>query len=191
MYLSTADLKVYLGIAAGETGDDTLLASILTRTQAIIDAYCRRTFEASTNTDRTFDAVRDVSGRLLYLDEDLAAINSITNGDSTTVDSSDYTTEPRNRTPYYAIRLLTSSNVAWTYTDNPEDAITVSGKWAYSETAPADIVHATARLAAYLYRQKDNSLDLDRTVIAGDATILPVSLPSDLKRLLAPYRRLV
>jgi len=191
-YIDTdADLKPYLGIAGAVTGDDALLDGICTRTKAIIDAYCRRTFEASANTDRTFDAVRDVDNQVLRLDSDLCEINSITNGDGTIVTTAQYTTEPRNMTPYYAIRLLNSSGVAWMYTTDPEDSITISGKWAYSTAAPDDIVQAALRLGAYIYRQKDNSLDLDRTIIAGASTILPMALPADIKVLLAPYRRLI
>lgn len=187
-YTTTVLLKTYLG--ATTDNDDTLLGALIDRAQSIIDRYCVRTFEASANTERTFDAIKDVSGAMLWIDEDLCSINSITNGDGTTVTSSQYTTQPRNETPYYAIKLLASASVAWTYTTDPEDAITISGKWAYSESAPADVVQATLRLAAYLYRQRDNAADLDRAVIAGNATILPTSLPSDLKMILAPYRRI-
>ncbi len=187
-YTTTALLKTYLGATAST--DDTLLGTLIDRAQGLIDAYCQRTFEASANTERTFDAARDVLGRTLRLDRDLASVDSITNGDGSTVTAGQYTTEPRNATPYYAIRLLSSAGVAWTYTTDPEDAITISGKWAYSESPPADIVHCTLRLAAYLYRQRDNAADLDRAVIAGNVTILPAQLPSDIKMTLAPYKRM-
>lgn len=188
MYTTTALLKTYLGITG--SNDDTLLGTLIDRAQAMIDSHCHRTFEASANTSRTFDAGRDVNGAVLYLDYDLCSINSITNGDGTTVTTSQYTTEPRNETPYYAIRLLSSAGIAWTYSTDPEDAITISGKWAYSENAPNDIVHVALRLAGYLYRQRDNAADLDRAVIAGNATILPAQLPSDIKAILAPYWRI-
>lgn len=189
-YTTAALLKTYLG--ATTSTDDTLLTALITRSQAIIDRYCNRTFEVSTNTSRLFDAERDVDGPMLWLDEDLVSINSVTNGDSDVlVASTEYTTEPRNRTPYYAIKLVAQSGLYWTWTTTPENAITISGKWAYSTAAPDDIVHTTLRLAAYLYRQRDNATDLDRAVIAGNATILPAQLPNDIKMLLDPYRRLV
>jgi len=81
--------------------------------------------------------------------------------------------------------------VSWTYDEDHENAITIVGKWAYSATAPADITHACTRLAAYLYRQKDNAGDMDRAIVAGNATILPAKLPSDVAEILKPYRRLV
>lgn len=190
-YATVVQLKEYLDISTNT--DDNLLQSILVRAQAWIDQYTHRTFEASANTSRTFDTERDVDGQVLYLDEDLASINSITNGDGDVLTTSEYTTEPRNRTPYYAIRLLASSNLAWEYsssTDDPENAITISGKWAWSTSAPADIVAATLRLAAYLYRQRDNAADLDRTIIAGSATVLPPQMPRDVELALLPYRKM-
>lgn len=189
-YTTVSLLKTYLG--ATTSNDDTLLTALIARAQAIIDAYCQRTFEASANTSKTFDADRDTDGAWLYLDEDLASINTVTNGDGDVLTAStEYMTEPRNRTPYFAIKLISQSGLSWTWTTAPENAITISGKWAYSTSAPDDIVHATLRLAAYLYRQRDNAADLDRPVYVGNATILPSQLPSDIKTILAPYRRLV
>jgi len=190
-YITVADLKNYLGVSGA--GDDVLLESLIDRSKAIIDAYTYRTFEATSDTSRSFDSVRDTVGAMLYLDADLASITSITNGDGTTVTSAQYATEPRNTTPYYAIRLRASSGVAWESdsSDDPEDAVTVTGKWAFSTTAPADIVQACTRLAGYLYRQKDNAADLDRPIIAGNATILPSRLPSDVMDVLSSYRKRV
>lgn len=188
-YCTNSDVKIYLGISG--SGDDTLLTSLCTRAQAMVDRYCNRTFEASSNTDRKFDAVRDTVLGVLFLNEDLASINTITNGDATTVTSGQYVTEPRAVTPYYAIRLLASANIAWTYTTDPENAITINGKWAYSTSAPADVVHATIRWAAYLYRQKDAStFDTTASPDLGVITV-PQGIPADVEKLLAPYRKIV
>ncbi|MFH1604958.1 MAG: head-tail connector protein [Pseudomonadota bacterium] len=186
-YTTSALVKTYLGISG--SGDDTLLGTLVTRAQAAIDRYCGRTFEASTNTDRYFDPVRDSDGRTLRLDRDLCSINSITNGDSATVTATQYVTEPRNDTPYYAIRLLASSGTWWTYVDDPENAITISGKWAYSTTAPDDIVQAATRLAAWSYKMKDSQVfDQTATTELGVLT-LRQRMPTDVADLLAPYRK--
>jgi hypothetical protein len=191
-YCSAADVKTYLGISGA--GDDTLLGKLIERAQQAIDSYTQRTFEASADTERTFDTERDVDGPTLWLDEDLCSIATITNGDGTEVTSSEYTTEPRNRTPYYAIRLLSSANIIWeTDTTNydHEDSITVEGKWAYSTSAPADIVHACIRLASYYYRQKDAQVfDTTVTPELGIITV-PQGMPRDIENVLAPYKRIV
>jgi hypothetical protein len=189
-YATLDELKRYLGITKGD--DNTLLLELLVRSQKTIDNYTHRVFEAAANTSRTFDAERDVDGDTLWLDEDLASINSITNGDATTVTSSQYVTEPRNRTPYYAIKIRSDAAVAWTYGDYHENAITISGKWAYSAAAPADIQMATIRLSAFYYRQKDTSADLDRPLLTGDGiTIMPSQIPNDVRQLIEPYRKAV
>lgn len=188
-YTDATTLKRYLGISS--TNDDTLLGECLARAQKLIDDYTGRTFEAAADTTRTFDAVDDVDKRLLYLDEDLCQITSVTNGDGVVVAANEYTTQPRNETPYHALKLLASSGKAWRYEDDHEDAISIVGRWAWSVTAPTAIVQATIRLAAYLYHQKDNANDLDRTVVVGNSTLLPGDLPSDLAKILEPYRRLV
>jgi hypothetical protein len=189
-YLTNTILKVYLGIT--ESTDDTLLTTLITAAQAAIDAFCRQTFEAAADTTRYFDPTLDAAGRWLYLDAPLAAITSVTNGDGNTVTSGNYITEPRNVTPYRALVLKGNSTVAWTWTTTPENSIAIVGKWAYSTSAPADVAQACTRLAAYLYRQKNNSGDLDRAMVIGaNAMLLPSELPKDVYTLLRPYRRLI
>ena len=189
-YCGVDELKEYLGIESAT--DEPMLLPFLATAQRTIDSYCARTFEATADTVRTFDSQRDVDGYTLTVDSDLCAITSIVNGDGTTISNSHYVTEPRNETPCYAIRLKASAGKVWTSTvsGDSENAITITGKWAYSETAPSDIAHVCKRLAAYIYRQKDNAGDLDRAVIAGNSTILPAQIPSDIRLMLAPYRRL-
>lgn len=188
-YTTAALCRTYLGIAASETGDDTLIGTLITKATGIIDNYCGRTFEAAANTDRKFTIGVDTYGPYLYFDKDLATINSITNGDSTTVTSAQYITLGPDA-PYYGVKLLGSSGITWTFTTDPERAITVSGKWAWSASAPNDIVHATERLVAFLYRQKDTSQDVGAVVTDTGLTIYPSDLPKDIQAILTPYRRI-
>ena len=191
-YITTANAKAYLGIPSATTSDDTLLAAFIASAQAYIDAYTGRTFETGAAAERLFDAVADVEGNTLYIDH-LATTDElvIVNGDSVTVTSGQYTTQPRRATPYFAIQLLASSNVTWTYTTDPQNAISVTGKWGYSVTAPDDIVQACTRLTAWLYRQKDTNAEADRPLLTGDGVaIMPSAIPSDVLTILRPYRRL-
>jgi len=178
MYASLTDLTAYLGIDTS-TADDGLLSQFLTRAQAAIDNTCHRTFEASADSTRYYD-YRSVDDYTLYLDADLCAITSVVNGDGITIGAASYTTEPRNMTPFYALRLRESTGFAW---DGWNSDIAVTGRFAYSVSAPAPVQQATVRLAAWLYRQKDNTGN-DAPIIAGDVTILPARLPSDVYELL-------
>jgi len=187
-YTSTALVKTYLGIAGA--GDDTLLLSLIARAHAAIDRHCGRVFQASTNTIRYYDPTRDVVGRTLYLDYDCASINTVTNGDSSVIASTSYVTEPRNAAPYWAITLLGTSGVQWTWATNPENAIAISAKWAYSASAPDDIVQAATRYAAWLYKQKDAGVyETTASPELGIITV-PMAVPRDVLALLAPYKRM-
>lgn len=194
-YTDASSLKSYLGLTS--SGDDTLLGNLISRAQSIIDATTQRTFEASGNTTRYFNPDTDVdhkTRRILYLGHnDLCQIATVTNGDGTVISASDYVTHPVNYTPYYAIQLKLSSSDVWTYSDAPESAIAISGRWAYSVTAPADIQHATIRLASWLYRQRDsgNGGNDAATIATAGVVISPAALPSDVQLILQPYKRYV
>lgn len=187
-YTNTAAVKAYLG----ETGsdDDDLLDALVEAAQAWVDNHTGRTFEASADATRYLDCTAPVvDGRRLWLDRDLCAITSITNGDGVAVASTEYVTQPRNETPYYAIDLLSSKSVYWTFTDDVENAIAIVGRWAYSTTAPNAVAQAAKRLAAYLYRQKDAQV-FDVTAMPEAGVIqVPQGMPRDVKLMLAPYVR--
>lgn len=189
-YTTAAAVKTWASI--DNTTMDAALAVIIPQVQAAIDRYCNRTFEASSDTTRYFDALRDVSDdyRTLYLDTDLCAITTVTNGDSTTVTSSQYVSEPRNITPYYALTLKQSATIAWTYDTTPENAISITGKWAYSTSAPDDVVLAAIKWSLYLARGREADGGNEAMFTAAGFMVQPSAMPKDVKILLTPYRRL-
>jgi hypothetical protein len=175
-YLTRDELKLYLGIAGDS--EHPILDALLVAAQAAIDAYCDRTFEAGADTTRTLDAQAQADGRVLYLDADLCQITSITNGDdaATVLAPAVYVTLPRNDTPVMALRLRDDYSGQW------EGEIAISGRWAYSLTAPESVVQATREYTAYLYRLYDRQADPDQTPDAG--------IPAHVRQLLEGYRRL-
>lgn len=189
-YATLEQVKEYLGLTT--TGDDDLLTRLLDAAQKAIETNRgNRRFEAAADTVRyvDYDAFH-VDGRTLYLDDDLCQITQIVNGDGTVVSPDDYVTVPRHETPYYAIKLKTGRSVVWTYSDTPEDAIAITGRWAYSVTPGENVVQATIRLTAWMYRQKDTSKDSGDKVVVGafGPIVLPSKLPSDVLELLPPAR---
>lgn len=182
-YASLTELKSYLGISS--IGDDTLLTALLARAQKAVESYCGRVFEQTSETTRYYraDAVQD---DVLWLDDDLLSVTTLTNGDAVVISSAGYWLEPRNTTPYYAIRL--KSTYYWTFDTDGE--VSVKGRWGYSATAPVDVAHATIRWAAYLYRQRDAQVfDVTAEPSLGMITV-PKGIPADVKVLLESYRRL-
>ena len=191
VYTTVAQVKLYRGIPTANTADDALLTALIAGAVTAIDSYCGRSFAApSTAATRYFDAVRDTSDdrRTLYLDDDLASVTSIVNA-GTTVATTHYVTEPRNATPYYAIRLNYLADDLWTWQTSPEDAISVTGRWGYATAAPADIQHAAVRLAAYYYAQKDAST-FDVTFYGGGEMTIPQGIPADVRIILDHYRKI-
>lgn len=187
-YATLQQLRDYLKIPTAQTGDDTtLLSPSIARAQSIIERVTSKVYEASIDSTKRFDAVRDVCGAQLFFDNQwIISITSVTNGDGVSVSSSSYVTEPRNTGPWYGLRMKASASSIWTFSTDPEDAIAIVGKWAYALSAPDYIVQATIRLAAYLYRQKDNAGgEADRPLLTGDGvTIMPQALPADVLRLI-------
>jgi len=195
-YCAATDIVDYGNFPATDSAP-AILTALCTRAQAIIDGYCGRTFE-ETSSDGTaryfsFDEDVDDDGVTLWLDRDLYSITSILVG-TDTVASTNYTTIPRTDKPFYGIRLKDNSTNSWdVYTSDGdwENAITVTGKWAYSTSAPADIVHAAVRLAYYLYKQRETDADLDRPLLTNDGvTIMPTRLPADVMQMLNRYKRM-
>jgi len=187
-YCTNTQVKTYLNVTS--TSDDTLITTLIARAQAVIDTHTKRTFESSTDT-REFTVGVDTEGRVLFFDEDIITITTVTsNADSTsstTISSTEYITKPRNRTPYYGIEIKKSVNKDWTFENDPESGITVAGDWAYSTAPPDDIVHACIRLSSYYYRQKDSQVFADVGIEDAGQITVPLSIPEDVRAVLLPY----
>ena len=199
-YVASSDFIEYANITSSDhygANDEARWTSLIARSTAIIERTTGLVFEATSDTGtsdapltRKFDAVADVDGAALYFDKEICAITTVTNGNAVEVTATEYVTEPRNETPYYAIKILNSSNKDWTYTNDPENAISVAGAWAYSTTPPNDIKHACLRLMKWLEDQRKTDIDLDRPVLAGEGSvILPMRLPNDVMDILKSYKR--
>jgi hypothetical protein len=182
-YATLADLKSYLDISSAS--DDALLTALLQRATALIDRRTGVTFQAATDTTRTL-APQYAHERTLWLPPRwmlAQAATTIVSPAGVTIPASAVCYHPPDA-PYVAIRLI---DTAYSWHDGTDD-ISITGRWGWSVTPPADIVHATIRLAAWLYRQRSASSDLDRPTVAdGGLVVLPLRLPRDIEQLLASY----
>jgi maltoporin len=195
-YITATDLKNYMKISGNS--DDTQLALFADRAQHVVDSYTHRVFEwAGAGTVKKFTPTSYLDGGDLYdmytlslgLNE-FYELTSITNGDGVAISTSDVVLLPQNIAPKYAIRIKGSANKTWTYTTTIEESVSITAKWSYSATAPADIVQAALRIGAYLYRQRDGTPDSDRPIVSADGVVLSAPrIPSDVLELLRPYRR--
>lgn len=183
-FTNVLELRQSLGLGE-QPGDDMLLARFVREAQVIVEQATGKTWEATTDTTRTLHARDDVDGNVLYLRADVVSVTSIVNGDGMSVDAGDYVLTPSAGPPYRYVVLRAASAVRWTYTLAPEEAISVTGRWASSLTAPADIVAATRSIAAWLYKRREQPLDFDRAVVSMTGqTVLPPDLPPDARAIL-------
>lgn len=146
-----------LGANPSTVIDDDLLQQALDFATEFINSYCHRSFGDPVGSQYfTRDNIDPRDPKVLYLDDDITSVSALTNGDGSTIASSEYWLEPRNAPmesppePYYAIRL--KSTTAWVF---PTDGyVQVSGSWGYSAQANGLIVGSCLRLAEYFYRSK-------------------------------------
>jgi hypothetical protein len=187
-YIDVDDVKEYLGPL--ETDDDALLTRLCSAAQRMVEIHTDKVFEIGSDTTRYFDPTVDVRSGILFFDEWLWSVTTLTNGDGTVLTTTDYQLVAPNKTPYYGVKLKLNSSKYWTYQTNPENAISLVGKWGFSLTPPADIVQITLRIAAWLYRQKDSQI-FDQTAFTEIGAIrMKASIPHDIVQLLDPYRAL-
>jgi len=136
-YLTTMEaVREQLGAdALTDADDDTLIWQFISAASAMVHQFCRRSFVPYVQT-RYYDAQEPmIDGDLLRLDEDLLEATTVTNGDSTTVSTSDYVLRNRNIYPYWGIKLKESSSLTWTYSGSDyEDAISIAGIWGFHES---------------------------------------------------------
>ena len=191
-YCEIADVKNYLDIEGA--GDDVLIDDKIASAQKAIETITRRTFEdPGADATRYFTVGVDTDGLELMFDEDIYSITTVkTNADGLspdTIPSTAYITRPRNKTPYYGIKILGSTNYYWDYTDDPEAGIEITGRWAYCESVPNDIVHLCSRWASYLYKQRDSQV-WDTVAIPSAGIIqVPQGIPKDVVMLIDSYVR--
>lgn len=199
-YITASDLKNYMKISGNS--DDTQLGYFADRAQHIIEEFTNRIFEAAADTTRYYTPIVDrsyygmgydgslVDAYTLDLRCDLCQLTSIVNGDGTTIPTNQVTFRPLNVIPTNFIHIKSSSGYFWTYTGSPEGSVAITGRFAYSTTAPANIVQAALRIGAYLYRQRDGTPDSDRPIVSADGVVLSAPrVPSDVMELLRSYRR--
>jgi len=182
-YVTVKQLKAYLDISSAS--DDDLLEDLIDRTQSIIEGYTHRVFQVASATARYFDAIEDVEGVYLYLNDDLCTIDSvITDADgveTALTEDTHYITDPRDKTPYHRLKMLSSHSYTWTYTTDPEMGIKVTGKWGYSASPSNKMIQMTLRMAAYFYRQKDAQVFDTVAMPEAGVIMIPQGMPADVK----------
>lgn len=190
-YCTLEEARAEVGIKAANTDHDSLLEEYIENSSREIDEYCGRHFYGLEET-RYFDPEEDLSedGRDLLLDEDLAAVISVTIG-GTTLPADEFVTRPANVTPSWGLRMLQSSSMSWyDYTDDSENSIAVAGSWGYNPgtTPPAVIRRACVALVRWKFQRKKAAPEGGA---GGDKGAFNVSsdIPAEIQRNLRTFVR--
>lgn len=186
-YATSTLVKEALSAESINATDDAYLAKLVTRASRHIDQHCNRTFVAEADT-RKYHAVDDVDGDDLFLDADLVSVTTLTNGDGTEITAAKYVLLPTNFTPKSIIRLRSDSSAFWTWTTDPNEAISVEGMWGFSSNTPDDIIQATIDIAVWWYKTRKNPFTEVGTQQGGIAVVSP-GMPEKVVDLLNPYIR--
>lgn len=122
--------RTITGIATANTDDDAMIRHYITQASTWFQTWTGRTFVPYVATLR-YDAwgIHLPSGYTLDTGEDLLALTALTNGDGTALTS--YVLEYANTYPKWRVRLKQSAGITWTYDDEWEQAITLTGVWGY------------------------------------------------------------
>lgn len=106
-------------------------------------------------------------------DADLQSVDSLTNGDDSTINSTSYRLYPRNKKPYRYIELL--SDESWSF--NTDGEVAVAGTWGYSTGPDATIKNCVKEMAKYLLDARQNQVwDVTAQPDAGIITV-PKGMP--------------
>ena len=209
-YATLEQLKAELNITHATL--DALLADKLADAQAILELIYKRRFEAPEEEETRYvdyapAFVKDGRrGLLLPQGWDVCRISQIVNGDGTEITPNQYVTQPRARSisggaitlpsyasggwPWFALQLKASTGLYWTYEGDREEAIAITGKFAFSETAPTAVRRATIRLAAWLFQQRDMMADFQKPRPSKHGVLLlPSHLPEDVQSLMKGLRK--
>jgi hypothetical protein len=124
IYATLADLRRYLGLTSAQTGDDDLLLMLLGAASRLIEGCAGRQFYPVRQT-RAY-TVDDPA--LLLLRGDLLHLDSLTNGDGSTIPAAAYHLEPAGESVKSSI-LLDRAQAVFTHDGDPVDAISVEGTW--------------------------------------------------------------
>jgi hypothetical protein len=162
--------------------DKRVLKGLISGASNLIELHTGRVFVAAEDSDRIFRRNRYVRGHfnagLLLLRTDLATDPSaIVDGNGTDVLADCYYLDPYEWPAWGIVR-----EAGWTA------PVTVTGRWAYSVTPPADIEYACMRLCRWMDEMNMTTRQDGVVVTEQGAVLIPSRLPQDVLAILNPYR---
>lgn len=189
-YVTISDWKKYRGTLSGATQiaftalEDEALQDFLNQAQSELERLTGKRYEAESET-RYFRAGSIVWGnpKKLLLDKWLLEVTTLTNGDGSVINASDYWLHPRDAGPYLSIELKSSVN--WRFSTDGE--ISIQGKWGFMNEADDSVKRVTMRLAEFFYQKR--GVTGESQVIGDGQIVLAAQYPKDVQDFINAERR--
>lgn len=130
-YATLEDFKKWKEIQGTDVQRDADVELILEASSRYMDDVMGRTFYPRVET-RSYNVPE---GRALKLDDDLLEVITLTNGDDTTIASTEYNLVPKNFYPKYEIDIKPTSTSYWRLDSNTnsEFVLDVNGVWGFHD----------------------------------------------------------
>ena len=198
-YVALDEFLALPEMESAEPGDDVFIERLLERCSREFDGDTGQWFYAHQQA-RTYDVPK---GRCLELDVPLLSVTTITNGDDTTVESTEYLLYPLNGPNKSEIRIKQSSSTLWQYTSggDTEGVITVNGQWGYVDrdsTDPESVMpilnskSAVLALALAIYKRRYGvGAEGLATVTGAGVVITPRDKSPEYWSIVSRYKRLL
>lgn len=136
-YTTLAEFKQFATVrgqtASTDPNDDASIQMIIESISRYFDSRTHRSFFPHIAT-RYFSVPEDQNdSRILFLDDDLLEVLTLTNGDTVAITSTDYNLKPKNYSPHYAIQLRDSSSVFWATNGSGslENVVSILACWGF------------------------------------------------------------
>jgi hypothetical protein len=188
-YATLQQYKDYQRISSTNATDDTFIESAVEAASRWIDAQAtRRFYTDAANTNYLYDVPGNGSALLLF-SELFSSVNSVTNGDGSTVASTSYVLLPANAAPYWGISLKKGYTWLPDSDGNTLQCITINGKLG-TNGAPTDIYLACLEIAKALYSRRFGENMTTRTIITSAGVVqMPEGVPDWAAETIASKRR--
>lgn len=111
--------------------DDVVIENCIVQASRRVDDICGRKFYPTVETYK-YDIPYD---NIIWFGDDLLSIITFTNGDSSTIASTDFILKPVNADPKYCLQLRDTSTVTWQSDSNSsaDQVISINAIWGYRE----------------------------------------------------------
>ena len=159
-----ANVREALQFVAGETNDDALIGSYITRASHAIMRYTQREFAPATaSATRRFEVY---GYRVSLAPYDLRSVTSVTlhpdDSSPKTVTSSEYRLEPVTSSDGVYTRVLLSAALDLGGSDSDvfgTSVLSIAGAWGFT-SVPEDVEHAAISTVASWLRRESEAIDV-------------------------------